>query len=239
MNDAANTQDRVPTLLKEAQELSGVVDAWTKKITEISTDDEAQQIRDLQAKLTGRLAEVEIDRMLEKRPYLDAGKAVDARYDPVKKLLEACITPIQSFLTNWLRRERDRQWAEAAEARKEVIRLSNEADAARKAMQTQRTVDSTVAAVEADKRAADALLAMDEAMRAKPQVASASGGARKAALRTTWYAVCTSVPLACRRYGQHPDVIEVFEKLASAEARSAKGNIELPGFEIKSRETAV
>ena len=239
MNDTANTQDRVPALMKEAQELSGVVDAWTKKISEISTEDEAQQIRDLLAKLTGRLAQVEADREREKRPYIDAGRAVDARYEPIKRLLNACIAPIQSFLTIWLRRERERQREEAAAARREADILAKKAEAARKAVQEHRTVEATLTALDAEKRAADALVAMNEAMRAKPQVASASGGVRKAALRTTYYAVLTSVPLACRRYGDHPDVVKLFESLASAEARAAKGKIEIPGFNVRSKETAV
>ena len=89
----------------------------------------------------------------------------------------------------------------------------------------------------AARRAEEANEAARRAEAAKTQVASASGGARNAALRRTWFAKLISVPLACRRYGNHPDVVAVLERLASAEVRAAKGKISIPGFDVQYRES--
>lgn len=239
MNEKSNVTDRVPELMREAEEISEVVNEWSEKISNVENEDQAQQLRDLMAKITGRLAQVEADREAEKRPYLEAGRAVDARYAPLKSLLEACARPVQELLVGWLKLERDRQQADVVAARTEAARLAAVAEAARKAVEAKRTVVSTTAAVDAERRAKEAAEAVETALRAKPQVASASGGVRKAALRTTWYAVCTSVPLAFRTYGHHPDVIEVLERLASASAKTHKGNVAISGFEIRSKETVV
>lgn len=235
-NSLANQQtaDAAINLTHEAQELSRVVDAWVAKVPEIATEAEAQDARDLLAKLTARGKSAEDARKAEKQPHLDAAREVDARYEPIKTLLAACAAPIKRLLEGWLRKERERQAAEAAAARAEAERLA--ADAA-KAASAQRSIADTAAAQVATQRAEAAAAEARLAEAAKTQVASAVGGARAATLRRTWFAKLVSVPLACRRYGNHPDVIAVLEKLASADVRAAKGKISIPGFEVQYKES--
>lgn len=231
---AQQDADRLPELLREAQELGKIVDVWSSQIPEIGTADQAGQARDLLAKLTARGKEAEEARKAEKQPHLDAARDVDARYEPLKTLLAACAAPVKRLLEGWLQRERERQELEAAAARLEAKRL---ADEAAKAAQQAGSVAAAAAAQVSMQRAEEASATARKAEAAKPQVASAVGGARAAALRRTWFAKLVSVPLACRRYGSHPEVVAVLEKLASAEVRAAKGKITIPGFSVEYKES--
>lgn len=226
--------DAAADMLHDAQELSGVVDAWVAQVPEIGSATVAEQARDLLARITASSKSAEDTRKAEKQPHLDAARDVDARYEPIKTLLTACTAPVKRLLEGWLHKERERQAAEAAAARAEAQRLAAEAA---KAAAAQRSIAETAAAQVAVQRAEAAALDARRAEAAKTQVASAIGGARAATLRRTWFAKLVSVPLACRRYGNHPDVIAVLEKLASAEVRAAKGKISIPGFEVQYKES--
>lgn len=229
--------EKAPALLHEAQELAGVVDAWTSTVKEIAAEDEAQKARDLLAKLTAREKEIEKTRKAEKEPHLAAERAVDEKWRKPAALLAACKEPIQALLKGWLDREKARLAAEQAAARAEAERLAREAAAARKAAEDQRGVSATVEAEEAEKRAAEAAMAAQKAAAARPQVASASGGARRVSVRTTFRARLINYPAAVRHYANNPEVVAVLERLASSDVRAAKGKIQIPGFEIVSEET--
>ena len=234
---AMQDNDRLPALLHEAQELAGVVDVWVMRVPAIEDEEQAGKARDLLAKLTARIKEAEDARVAEKEPHLAAGRAVDARYKPVGAMLSACVQPIKTLLGAWLKREQARIDAEKAAARAEADRLAREAEAARKAAEAAGKVAAAVAAEQAAERAQAAAVVARQAEAARPQVVSASGGARKASLRVTYAARLVNFPIACRRYANHPEVVAVLEKLASAEARAAKGAGIIPGFEIVAQET--
>ena len=228
---------KAPALLHEAQELAGVVDAWTETVKEIADEDEAAKARDLLAKLTAREKEIAAAHKAEKDPHLAAGRAVDEKWRTPAALLAACKAPIQLLLKGWLDREKARLASEKAAARAEADRLAREAEAARKAAVEQRRVGAAVEAEQAEKRAAEAAAAAQKAETARPRVASATGGARAASVRVTFAARLTSFPAAVRHYANHAEIVAVLEKLASADARAAKGNIQIPGFEVVSKET--
>lgn len=233
-NTGHNSMLDLPNLMHEAQELAKVVDVWSAQVPEIETADQAGHARDLLAKLTARGKEAEDARKAEKQPHLEAARDVDARYEPLKALLSACAAPVKRLLEGWLRRERERQELEAAAARLEAQRL---ADEAAKAAEQAKSVAASATAQVAMQRAEEAAASARKAESVKTQVASAVGGARAAALRRTWFAKLVSVPLACRRYGSHPDVVVVLERLASADVRAANGKISIPGFEVQYRES--
>lgn len=228
--------EKAPALLHEAQELAGVVDAWAATVRELADEAEAQKARDLLAKLTAREKEIEETRKAEKEPHLAAGRAVDEKWRKPAALLAACKKPIQALLKGWLDREKARLAAEQAAAGAEAERLAREAEAARKAAEEQRHISAAVEAEAAEKRAAKAAATAQKAAAARPQVASASGGARRLTVRTTFRARMTSYPLAVRHYANHPEVVAVLEILASDEARTSRGTAQIPGFEIIAEE---
>lgn len=219
--------------LEDARSLASVVDAWQAQVGEIARSDDAEHARDLLARLTSAARSAESERVAEKEPHLAAGRAVDAQWKPVLELLAAAKKPIEALLSAWLKRERERLAAEAAAAREAAAKA--EAEARAKLEAAAGIEQATVAAAQVEAaRAATADAA--RLAKARPQVVSATGGARAASLRMTYRARCTDVLKAVRRYKGRPELIECLERLASADARAAKGQIEIPGFEVIAEE---
>lgn len=233
MNDMTGRNSLVAAAdIDEAERYAAVVDEWTAK--GIADDLAAGKARDLQARLTQLHKQLDEQRRIEKEPHLSAAKAVDEKYRHALTVYDRCKKSIGTLLTGWLQREQKRLDAERAAAEAEARRLADEAR--RAAAEAEKSTLAAIQAEQATKAAEDAALRAQRAAQAKPQAESAHGGTRRAALRTTYHAKVTSFGPAVKQYWGRSEIVEVLERLASADARAGKR--EIPGFEILERSTA-
>lgn len=220
--------------LDRARILASKVDEWGKKVPTIDDEEDAGVARDFLAAILAEEKAVTAAHKAEKQPFVDGGRKVDEKWRPVKDLLAACKPPLQLLLTKWTKRLEAEKAEVARKAAEEAQRKAREAE---EALAAATTVEAQVAAAAAEKEAAKAQKAAAAAASDRARVSSASGGARAASLRKTYAAELTSYPIACRTYANHPDVVAVLEKLASADVRAAKGAEAPAGFRVVERET--
>lgn len=198
-----------------------------KRFTEVSGDN-AGDARDLIARTQALSKKVEAARKEAKQPHLDAGKAVDAEFKPIKSTLDDLVAAIKKPLQAYLLAEEQRRQADAEAARKSAEDAAAFAEAAQE--------DGELAARAAEfarKRQEQAQQA--EALAAnKPRVESEDGIARAASLRTYRYAEVSDASAAATHYAKHPDLIAAIEKIANAEIRAAKGEtVSIPGVTVR------
>lgn len=122
----------------EAEILKGQIDAATAgagEYAEITDDDAAKKAQSLRARLNELSGLADKKREAEKKPFFEAGKAVDARYQPLVKAAKAAADAIARALgahETRKQREADRLAAIAEEARIKAERAAVRAAAAGK-----------------------------------------------------------------------------------------------------------
>jgi soluble cytochrome b562 len=197
-----------------AKKQAAAGDAWNAAPP---VEDEATEgkLADYLSGLGASIKRIEDARKAAKQPHLDAGKAVDDAFNPLKKALEARQGAVKWKLGEWLKVKKQRQEAEAR--------------AAREAAQTDD-------AVEAERKAAAAAVAQKAAAKAaepvKTQAKSGTGAGRTIGMRTTYKAEILNWAFALKHFGDAPEVREVVQRLADAEARRQKEALAIPGVRV-------
>jgi hypothetical protein len=169
----------------------------------------------------------------QKKPHDEAGKKVQKAFTPLLDTLEKIANDMKAKLKAFADAEDARRKAAMAEAK----RLADEAAAAaaREAAMAQARGDM-LAAAQAEQQAQDAAKEAKQAVAATPvRIGSATGAGRTVAYRTYYDAEIKSLPLVFNRYRDRPEVLEVLQRLATAEIRAAKGAIEIPGVVVVER----
>lgn len=206
----------IDTLKHEAEAIEGV------------NADNAEAARDVIARAQQVSKRVEAARKEAKQPHLDASKAVDAEFKPLKEALDGIANTLKKALSDFLLAEERRRQQEAEAARKaaeEAAAFAAEADmddelAERAAKFAQKRQEQ---AQQAEQAAAD-----------KTRVGSQDGIARAASLRTYRYAEITHPAATANHYINHPDLLATLEKLANADIRAAKGEaVTIPGVAVR------
>jgi hypothetical protein len=177
---------------------------------------------------------VEERRTAEKKPHIDAAKAVDAEWNPLKDLLAKAKALVNPRLTAWLQKLEQQRQEKLRKEREEADRLAREAaEAAAKAAEEAKkagdVIGATVAAEAAAKAAEEAGKNVTKLEKAPANLQS-SLGARTKSLRTYWHARVTSHMQALAHFKNHPKVVELVEQLAEAEAKEDAAPI--PGVEF-------
>lgn len=221
----------------KAREFADAAGAWLDLKT-IETEEQATKLTDFVNGARGVSKEIDEARKTAKKPHDDAGKLVQKAYVPLIEMVDESGKKVSVMQADWIRREN---------ARLEAIRIEEQKKAAAEKEQAERDL----AAAEARNDIAGATEAAatlktvtkEEKRAAKPVKASAgsaTGGGRKMTLRKSYSARLTDVRLAFARYKGHPDVAEVFERLATQEIRAMTGEKAAPaGFELVEKEAAV
>ena len=167
-------------------------------------------------------------RKAEKQPHMDAAKAVDALFNPIKDKLDLAVTATKKTLAAWLL-ELERRQREAAE------QAAREAEAARRQAALARALidESDLEGLEAAAEATDnaAQLAKD-AKRAENAKAHATGGARAIGLRSYFTPRRVSSKDAMTHYwATRREEVEAFlDQIARSDV--ARGVRSIPGYEI-------
>lgn len=176
--------------------------------------------------------EIDAQREAEKRPHLEAGRAVDAAYKPLLESVETTQkklkTPLQAFVV-----ERERQAKLAAEEAARKLREAEEAERkAKEEAEDDPFLAATAPEIDVAAVAAGAKVAELQVSTAS-RVSSAAGGFNATSLRTVRKVKVTDWSKLALHYIGNGELRACLEKLANADLRHAKGaEIELPGVDI-------
>ena len=215
---------------------------------EILTDDAKRWEKDTPDAVTASIVRDAIDAALglnkradkmredEKRPHLEAGRAVDARFKPVLDGAERVSKTLKQALQRYIEAEKRRQ-AEIAEAARKAA--EEEARKAREAEEAARKAEAdpfdAFDAQKAQEAAAEAARKAEEAQAAaasKVRVGGLESGARALGTRTTYEISVTNPEALVGHFATHPGIVEECRKLALAQVRAGKGFAAIPGIEI-------
>ena len=225
---APRTNDPDPFAAKRAdidQRLSAFLEAadtWAKR-GELD-DALAERANDFIAGAKKLLKEAEEARKAEKKPHMDAAKAVDQTWDAIKTRIEKVIGVVTPKLAAHLRKKDEERRAREEEARRKAREAE---EAARLAAADAAAAESAQARIEAEERAeAEARRAAEaaaEAERAREpaRVESATGLANRKGLRTVRKPVIVSLPQALSHYRNEPELAELIERFAARDLRAA------------------
>lgn len=232
-------EDKVAEHNAKAAEFLDVAGKWLD-LKEIQTEDQAARLTDFITGVKQRQKATDEDRKADKKPHDDAGKKVQAAYNPIIEKLKKAVERVTPMQTAWLTKLEEQRRAEARRAEEEARRA--EAEAARLAQQAEARNDiaGEAEAEEAAKRAAEMKKDAAGLAKKRAQVKSATGGGRTTSLRTVRSAKITNVRMLFMHYQAHPDVAECLKRLADAEIRAAKGApVNIPGIEVIEERKAV
>jgi len=223
-------EDVFDTLKKKTDDFLAVSNQWVK--IEITTETLAEQIADQIAGLRKVHKSVEDARKSAKEPYIKKGKEVDAAFNALKGLIEASAKTLKPRLEAYI----TKRAAEDEAKRQEAIAKAKQAedDARRKAFDAAQSerIEDQVDAEKAEKAAAKQAKAA-----AKPvsvAVKSASGGGRTISQRKRKVCEITNIRALFLHMQEAPEVRDVLQRLANAEANTAGFTLDdkIPGVKI-------
>lgn len=113
-NHNAPPADEFEAMQREAEDAAAGAEGWLKATT-IASQREADLAANWLADLRKLSSKAEGQREAEKRPHLEAGRAVDQKFKPVTERLRAACDAIKSALTPWLASEAERKREAAAQ----------------------------------------------------------------------------------------------------------------------------
>lgn len=168
-------------------------------------------------------------RKIEKKPHDDAGKAVQAAWNPLIEKCERAEKIAKNAIGTWQLKLEAEQRAAAVEAARVAEAERAAAQAARDAAQGSDRLSDAEEAEAALKRAKDAEAAAAKADKAKPLVAT---GGRSIGLRSYWEPTLTDSAAALRHYREHqPEALKAW--LLEQAAKDVRlGARVIPGFTI-------
>lgn len=214
------------------------VEHFVKQCAELAkapcTADTAPKFRALQAEEVKLRKKLDETRKTEKAPHLEAGRAVDAKYQPLIAQVQDAVKAVTLALTKFLEAEEAKARAAAAEAKRlaeEEERKARELAAeAEKEEDPFDAFDKTEASRAAEAEAS--ALARQAAQPVKVNVANLDGG-RAAGLRTVDWIVEVEDPAALvAHYAHRMEFLELAKKMAAAEAKASKGQARIPGVKL-------
>jgi len=203
------------------------------KLEKITNAADAEKLVDFIAGVKTIIKLVDEDRAKDKKPYDDAGKAVQRAYLPIMEKMQKAVDRVTPMQTAWLMKLRDEQRAEADAQRAAAAKATLAAEQLALQAASRNDISGEVDAEEAIKVAAAMKRDADRAYSAKPIVSSASGGARSASLREVKTVKITNIRFLFMALQEDPAVVEALLSAASARVRS-KDYVDgsLPGIEV-------
>lgn len=224
-----------PAVFQQMEELAkgyGDVAGEWKAAAPIQDDEAEGKATDFLTGARGAYKAIEEARKVAKQPHLDAGKAVDDAFKPLLEVVKGSADAVKAKLNVWLTEKQRQQEAEAKAQREaaeaEAKRLAAEAAAEQDALERARKQGELEAA---EKAAAEA------AKPAKTQARSATGAGRTVSQRTTYSAEIKNLPLAMKHFADAPEMLELVQRLANAEARRWKDEMKIPGVKLITEKT--
>jgi hypothetical protein len=197
--------------------------AWLKK-TGVKDTQSKDMAANYRAKLLELKKQADTERELEKRPHLEASRAVDTKFKPLVEEADSAANELRDALTRYMREEEARLEAERR-AKWEQERAAVEA--ARREVEAQRAkhlTENPIAALTEPEP--DLPLMPAEPEPVKVQAGGQRG--RKTGLRTVTRYVVNDHAAALAFFANSEDVKELIQKLAD---RASKAGVTVPGVE--------
>ncbi len=216
----------------EAEILKGQIDAASAGVaeyTEIKDDETASKAQSLRSRLLELSGAADKKRETLKKPHLEAGKEIDAKFQPMVKAAKAAADLIRDALgAHETRKARE---AERIRREQEEARIKAEREATRLRAETE------LAARKAEEEGRPAPAPIPEAAPAPPpaEVAPAPSAAirgaygRAAAVKVVKVAKVIDQDAAYTGLRTHPEMVALIAALAQ---RAATAGIPLPGVEV-------
>lgn len=149
---AAGDNSRNMSLEEQIEAIVAEADEWMRQqAARPITQEAANQAANWRKRLIQLAKDADAKREDEKRPHLEAGRAVDAKWFPIVRRANDEAKRLNDIETAWAKVERDRLAAEAAERHRqqmEAHRKAMEAEAARRAEEAARIEEERLRAAE-------------------------------------------------------------------------------------------
>lgn len=212
-----------------------VSDQWVK--IDVTSEKLAGQLTDQINGLREAIKAVDKARTEQKKPHLDAGRDVDAAFNPLKDLLDRSLGKLRPKMEAYLTEK---------QAREDAERAAREAEAAKEAEQARlAALDAQESGKIADEAEAEAKLA--EAKKkaaavskpAKAKVQSASGASKSISTRSRRQCDVHNIRALFLHFQDRDEVKDLLTRLANAEANAAgfTDDDKIPGVTITKKTT--
>ena len=201
---------------------------------DIENEEQEQAIASILTRLRREASGADDARKAEKKPYDDAGKAVQAKWQPLLQKADLAVGAAKTVLAKYLQRKEDALRAAAEAARQEAER---QAAAARKAAENVSPGD--LAGLSTVKHLTENAIALEkQAGKLEKGKAQAKGGERAVGLRSIWTPALTDPVAALKHYREtQPSALKEW-LLDQARQDVRAGKRAIPGFAISEEKTA-
>jgi hypothetical protein len=222
------SSDPFEAIKEEIEDEANRAREWLSR-TSIDSMTLCSQARNMQASLLSLFKRADKMREGEKKPHMEAAKAVDNKFrsllDAAKAAADALRVSFEPFLVAEETRRKEEERRKFEEARKAA-----EEERSRLLAERERWIEE------------DPVLALTSPPPELPvipqepatvKVQAGGGTGRKAGLRSVWEATLVDYDAALRHYASNAKIRALVESLAAADVRA--GAREIPGFEIKEK----
>lgn len=220
------------TPIDRANDLVGTANKWIAERPEITDDDMAGKAQGFIEQLRASQTATDAARAAEKKPHMDAAKAVDDRYrDPLAKL-DLALRAMRTKLTAWLQEKQRKADELKRQQEAEARRLREEAEAAARAA-AEKTAP-VEAQLEAQRKIEQAAAAEKLAAKA-PEVARVRGdfSTRATGLRTYWHARLADAADEKAAKARDTEILRHYAKNPAAREAMVKACLEIADRQAK------
>lgn len=218
----------------KADEFLSASQQWLN-LPQVETEEHAGQLADQIDGLRGLYRKVDTARKDAKKPHDDAGKAVQAAFNPLLTKLKAAADKLKPKLTAYADAKARAEAEAKRKAEEEARAKAAEAEAALKAAQEANDIGAQVEAEEAAKTAEKAQA--EAARKQSSGVKSASGAGRTMSLRTIKEVEIANINVLFMALRDDPEVCEALHRVATRRVRAAgyEKGAPLPGITVTER----
>ena len=225
--------DPFEALKLEVEDKLEQAESWLKTAPKVPTETDANRARNMQAALLQLNKRADILHKAEKQPHLEAGRAVDAKFE-FRKVVAGVADRLRDVFTAFMRAEEIRQRAEAQKRFEEEKRKVEEARQAAEEQRKRLEREDPALAVLTEPQPLTELPLAPEAV--KVQVGGGVG--RKAALKSVYVGTIGDWQKVLQHFAGHPQIRDLLQKLVDADVRLNKSQCSIPGVDVREERVA-
>ena len=219
--------DPFEALTLEIQDKLEQAQNWLKTAPKAPTETDANMARNMQAALLQLNKRADAMHKAEKQPHLDAGRAVDAKFE-FRKLVATVADRLRDVFTAFMKAEEVRARAEAQKKfEEERQKAQEERNAAEKERERLEREDPALALITEPEPLPELPLAPEPV---KIQVGGGIG--RKAGLKTVYIGRILDWQKVIQHFSGHQQIRDLLQKLVDADVRLNKVQCSIPGVEV-------